>query len=216
MKRILVSGFEAFGGAAINPTARLCAALAEQLGGDAANPRISLPAHAKVRPVLLPVTFDQAYEKLKAEIDAFDPHVVLSLGQAGGRDAIELERVAINVIDADIPDNSGALIQDRAVSEQGREAYFSSLPLRELLQALKAAQIPARISNTAGTYVCNFLFYRMMEEQSQSQGKRQRRCGFVHVPYLPEQVTGKPDTPSMPIETMIRALGVLIETLART
>lgn len=210
-KRVLVSGFEAFGGASINPTAKLCELLQRAIAGESAPRSLPLPENLEIRSILLPVTFDEAYLRLREEVDAFDPHAIVAFGQAGGRDAVELERIAINVIDADIPDNKGALIQDRPVSENGAAAHFSSLPLRQILSELKQENIPARISNTAGAYVCNFLFYRMMEENSGNH----RRCGFVHVPYLPEQVMDKPGVPSMPLETMAQALATILRVLAQ-
>lgn len=225
-KRILVSGFEAFGGASINPTAILCELLEKTIAenkkvavqeesADIHETGIQIPSNVEVLPVLLPVTFSEAYLRLREKIEEFDPHAIVSLGQAGGRDAIELERVAINIIDANIPDNSGALIRDEPVLKEGPAAHFSTLPLRRLLEDLKNESIPARISNSAGTYVCNSLLYQMLEG-NRSSG---RHCGFVHVPYLPEQVSAdakdRPVAPSMSLETMIRALNSMLRTLAR-
>ncbi len=192
-RRILVSGFEAFGGATINPTQRLIEEL--RAGRGSSTP---------VETVLLPVVFGAAFTALEEAIARTKPDVVLSLGQAGGRDAIELERVAINLMDAEIADNNGFQPREQSIAAGGENALFSTLPLQTMLQDLRSQEIPARISNSAGLYVCNDLFYRL-----QTLGLT---SGFVHVPYLPEQTT---DKPSMPFETMKHALAVMLETLAR-
>jgi pyroglutamyl-peptidase len=160
-----------------------------------------------VTTVLLPVVFEQAFAKLEQAIDTHRPEIVLALGQAGGRDAIELERIAVNLMDADIADNLGRQPRDERIHHDGETAHFSTLPLRDILDALKAAGIPARISNSAGLYVCNDLFYRL---QHVATAKSVRRSGFIHVPYLPEQTT---DKPSMPFETMQEALNVILRVL---
>lgn len=192
-RRILVSGFEAFGGAAINPTKRLIEDL-----------RAGRVSSIPVETVLLPVVFGEAFTALEEAIARVKPDVVLSLGQAGGRDAIELERVAINLMDAEIADNNGFQPREQPIVPGGQNALFSTLPLQTMLQDLRAHEIPARISNSAGLYVCNDLFYRL-----QTRGLK---SGFVHVPYLPEQTN---DKPSMPFDTMKRALAVMLETLSR-
>ena len=127
--------------------------------------------------------------RLDKEIASFQPAVVLALGLAGGRsDKIEIERVAINCIDAEIPDNAGVQYRDQVITPDGENAFFSSLPIAGLLDSLKAAGVPAQISNSAGTYVCNYLFYKLQELGAASP---LRRSGFVHFPFLPEQARGK-------------------------
>ncbi len=194
--RLLVSGFEAFGGASINPTQRLIEAL-----------RAERP---EIETVLLPVVFEQGFAKLLRAIERVQPDIVLSLGQAGGRDAVELERVAINLMDADIADNSGFHPRERPIHEGEQNALFSTLPLNDMLADLKTAGIPARISNSAGLYVCNDLFYRL---QRIATSKGIRQSGFVHVPFLPEQTLEKA---SMTLEMMKQALEIMIATLSAT
>lgn len=202
--KILVSGFQAFGGETVNPTHKLI----DELSAG----RIALPAGVTVESVLLPVGFQKAFDVLKAAIDRFQPQAVLSLGQAGGRANIEIERVAVNMMDAEIPDNDGWQPRDQHIVVDGMAAYFSSLPLRKALHALENAMIPARISNSAGLYVCNFLFYKLQELAS-SKDSSISQSGFVHFPYLVEQAEAK-NAPSMHFTLMTRALEVLLETIA--
>jgi pyroglutamyl-peptidase len=204
-KRILVSGFEAFGTEPMNPTTSL---MDELKAG-----RVSLPAGADIRAVVLPVTFNDAYPVLEREIASFDPDVVIAFGLAGGRDAVEFERVAINCMDADIADNNGFRPRDLAISEGGENALFATLPVRRLMEVLKASGVPSRISNTAGLYVCNNVMYRLLEANLGSK----RLCGFVHVPFLPEQTEKKsPPVASLPLETLTKALNLILKTLADT
>ena len=198
--RILVSGFEPFGGEAINPTAELVTLMNEGEFFGALK--------CELRAVLLPVTFDQAFSVLEAAIRDFNPDIVLSLGQAGGRDAIEFERVAVNLIDSEAADNVGHVVRSRPVISGAREAYFSTLPLLELVDAVKREGIPARISNSAGLYVCNSVFYQLQHRTRFTK----IISGFIHVPYLPEQAAPKA-APSMDLETMRRAVLVTVQCL---
>ena len=169
--KVLITGFEAFGDLIINPTALLVEALKKD--------QIKIPQGMLITPVLLPVTFADSFKILEARIKEERPDTVLSFGVARGRDAVELERVAINCIDASIPDNQGYRPQDERINEKGDAAYFSSLPLRKIESKLREAHIPCRISNSAGTYVCNYLFYKLMEQVQKTKVK----AGFIHMPY---------------------------------
>lgn len=200
--RVLISGFEPFGGESLNPTALLVEALNKA-------PSEFAPTSMQTRGVLLPVTFAKAFETLQTEIRSWNPDVVLAFGQAGGRAMIELERVAINCLDADIPDNDGAQPRDLMILPRGDAAYFSTLPLRSVLAVLEQAKVPARISNSAGTYVCNFLLYRILEDNQRTR----RRCGFIHVPFLPEQIQNRSGVPSMPFEQMKQGLKAILHGL---
>lgn len=188
--RILITGFEPFGGRSTNPTAQLIEALQRA--------QLKFPSLVEVKGLLLPVTFADAFQVLQKEAEAFRPDAILALGLAAGRKMIELERVAINCLDADIPDNQGSRPVDQWITPEGREAYFSTLPLRPMEQALQAAGIPVQISNSAGTYVCNYLFYKIMEEHP---GKI---CGFVHFP-LHSEITD---------ETQQRAVEIMVEVIS--
>lgn len=202
--RILVSGFEAFGGHSLNPTEKLVREII-------ARPADFAPAKStvEVRGIVLPVTFADSFARLRDEIRAFDPYVVISLGLASGRcNSIEIERVAINCLDSTSPDNAGVQPRDLLIEDGGSAALFSTLPIRAMHSALEKAAIPAQISSSAGTYVCNYLFYRLLE----SSARTVRRCGFVHVPFLPEQAAKeKPGTPSMAFDVLTRAMKVMIE-----
>jgi pyroglutamyl-peptidase len=142
------------------------------------------------------------------------PELVLAVGQAGGRAEVSLERVAINLIDARIPDNAGVQPVDAPVVAGAPDAYFSTLPLKAMLAALRDAGIPATLSHTAGTFVCNHAFFALAHRLA--RGRRNVRGGFVHVPYLPEQAARHPGAPSLPLATMIEAIRLCIDAALRT
>lgn len=197
-RAILVTGFEPFGGDAINPSWQIAQALE----------RRRIAGH-RVHALELPVTFGDANAVLADAIDRLDPAVTIALGQAGGRAAISLERIAINVIDARIPDNAGRQPVDVPVCADGPAAYFSTLPIKAIRAALQSAGIPAEISQTAGTFVCNDVFYGLMHAAASRPGMR---AGFVHVPYLPQQAAQQREAASMALQTMIEAVRIAIET----
>lgn len=194
--RILVSGFAPFGGRDVNPTALLVEALA--------NKEIPHPADLTVDAVVLPVTFDHSYIALKEKIAHFNPDVVIALGQAAGRDSIEIESIAVNTIHADIQDNIGQQPQNQMINQYGPEKFISTLPIFGIEGALKQAGLPVKISNSAGTFVCNYLFYRLMEENQETL----RLCGFIHVPLLPEQARN--DEPYLALDEMKKAISVIL------
>lgn len=169
--RVLISGFEAFGEHKVNPTALIVDALNQGL--------IPFPSTLKLEHILLPVTFDDSYKKLEKKIESFNPDVIISFGVAN-RDSIELENVAINYIDARIKDNAGTQPQEQEITPNGPQSFLSTLPLQGIEARLKEAQLPVKISNDAGSYVCNFLFYKLMESNQDTF----RLCGFIHVPPL--------------------------------
>jgi pyroglutamyl-peptidase len=200
-RRLLISGFEPFAGEAINPSAELVR--------DRAWLQSSLPGF-DVQSVLLPVTFQAAYEVLSRRVRELDPDVVIALGQAGGRDKLGLERVAINCLDAEIADNAGEKPVDEPIEKGGPVGLFATLPIRKMLDKGLASGIACEISNTAGTYVCNFLLYRLLEENRTSR----RHCGFIHLPYLPEQAKVKyPAPPAMALTDMKLGLAAMLGVL---
>jgi pyroglutamyl-peptidase len=136
---------------------------------------------------------------------------VICVGQAGGRSAVSLERVAINVNDARIPDNTDSQPIDMPVVVNGPAAYFSTLPIKAMLLALQHADIPAEVSQTAGTFVCNHVFYGLMHALATQRGLKKTRGGFIHVPFLPEQ-----GTPSLPLDVMTSALRLAVTTALGT
>lgn len=196
---MLVTGFEPFGGETINPSAKI----ARNLHGH-------VVAGHRVMGGLLPCVFGEAGAEMKRLVRAAKPVLVIALGQAGGRTQITPERVAINVDDARIPDNAGEQPVDRAIVRGGPAAYWSTLPIKAIAAALGARGIPAAVSQTAGTFVCNHVFYGLMRAL---RGRRGTRGGFIHVPYLPEQA--RDGAASLPLETMVEAIEVAIEVSVR-
>ena len=189
---ILLSGFEPFGGERINPSWQVAEALDGQVIGG-----------AQVVAVRLPCVFGAALEALDAAIGRVQPRLVLALGQAGGRCDFSIERVAINVDDARIADNAGASPIDEPVVDGAPAGYFSSLPIKAMTAALQAAGLPASVSQSAGTFVCNHVFFGLMHRLQRQPGVR---GGFMHLPLLPEQAArrpGSPSLPSLPLATLI-------------
>lgn len=185
---ILLTGFEPFGGEAINPSWEV----ARSLDGK----RI---AGARVVARCLPCCFGNAAALMRSLIDETQPRWVLALGQAGGRCDFSIERIAINVDDARIPDNAGAQPIDQPVAADGPAAYFATLPIKAMVAGLRAAGFPASVSQSAGTFVCNHVFYALMHAL---RDELTVRAGFMHLPLLPEQAAGQPGQPSMPLALM--------------
>jgi len=217
MKTVLLTGFEPFGGETVNPSGEI----ARQLHG-----RI-IGGH-RVTGALLPCVFGAAITELKKQIRATKPALVICVGQAGGRAGVTPERVALNVDDARMTDNAGRQPVDRPVVRGGPAAYWSTLPIKALVAALTRQGIPAGVSQTAGTYVCNHVFYGLMHTL---RGQKKIRGGFIHVPFLPEQALrpgsrstrsgpttrrAMPAQPSLPLETMTRAIGTAIAVALKT
>lgn len=197
----LVTGFDPFGGEATNPSQQIAQALHGQ----------HIAGH-RVVGATLPTQFGASLPTLRALLRTHRPVLVLALGQAGGRAGISLERVAINLIDARIADNAGAQPVDVRIVDNAPNAYFSTLPIKAMLARLHAAGIPAALSQTAGTFVCNQVFFALMH----ALRRRRARGGFVHVPYSPEQAARHAGAPGMPLATMIQALRLSLETALAT
>ena len=199
MKKLLLTAFEPFAGETINPSAEAARAIE---GIDFAD--------ALVRVAELPVDRYRAVDVALELIRAGNPDIVIMLGEAGRRYRINPERVAINVDDFRIPDNAGNKPTDEAVVEGGPAGYFSTLPIRAITARISKANIPAAISNSAGTYLCNRLFYSVMNFISTK--RIPAIAGFIHLPYLHDQVVGKdPDVPSLSRETIVEAVRLAIE-----
>jgi pyroglutamyl-peptidase len=199
-KIILLTGFEPFGGESINPSWEAVRALEGKTMIDG-----SVIAVAR-----LPCTFVLSLDVLEQLIRMHKPRIVVCVGQAGGRAELSIERVAINVDDARIPDNAGAQPIDVQIRTDGPAAYFSTLPIKAIVAALNEKGIPAAVSQTAGTFVCNHVFYGLM--QLVAQAPKIKRAGFVHIPFLPEQAIRHPNTPSMSLEVMVAGLLQIIES----
>jgi pyroglutamyl-peptidase len=196
---VLVTGFTPFGGETINPSQQI----AQALDGT------TIAGH-RIAGATLPTEFTASLPALAAAIERHHPIMVLALGQAGGREGISLERVAINLIDARIADNAGAQPVDVPVVENAPNAYFSTLPIKAMLARLSAANIPAALSHTAGTFVCNQVFFGLAHYLTTQQPRL--RGGFIHVPYLPEQAAQHAGAPSLPLQTMVEAVRLCIDT----
>jgi pyroglutamyl-peptidase len=198
-RKVLLTGFEPFGGESINPSGEI----ARQLHG-------TVVGGHQIVGALLPCVFGAAITELKKQIRATKPALIVCVGQAGGRAEITPERVAINVDDARIPDNSGRQPVDRPVVRGGPAAYWSTLPIKAIVAELRRREIPAAVSQTAGTFVCNHAFYGLMHELR----RKKVRGGFIHVPFLPEQA--KPGQPSLTLEAMTAAVGAAVAVALMT
>ena len=201
MKTVLLTGFEPFNQAAINPAWEAVRALEGWCGTG-----------FRVEVRQLPCVFGQAIAAITQAVDVLQPDIVIAVGQAGGRPDISVERVAINVDDASILDNAGLQPVDTSIVADGPAAYFSTLPIKAIVRALREQGLVAGVSQTAGTFVCNHVFYGLMHHLA----GRAVKAGFIHVPFLPEQAQGRPDhPPSMALEDIIKGIRTAVEiTLA--
>jgi pyroglutamyl-peptidase len=203
MNTILITGFAAFGGEKINPSWEAVKQL-DQLIID----EYQLIARQ------LPCSFAESSEHLIKLLEELQPQIVLNIGQAGGRLDISLERVAINLDDARIADNLGAQPIDQTIIKNAPSAYFTNLPLKALLQSARNNGIPASISYSAGTFVCNHVFYTLMHWINTLNPAI--KGGFIHIPYLPEQAAALGAQPSMTQETVISGLKIILKTIIAT
>ncbi|GAB1488674.1 pyroglutamyl-peptidase I [Opitutaceae bacterium] len=198
-RTILVTGFEPFGDEPVNPSQEI----ARQLHGLVVGRRHQVVAG------LLPCVFGESRRELRWLMKRHDPEIVICLGLAAGRGEVMPERVAINVDDARIADNAGAQPIDRPIVKGGPAAYWSTLPIKAIVAALQARGIPAAVSQTAGTFVCNHVFYGLMHELVGNDRRRTVRGGFIHVPCM--RGSGE-KRPALPLEVMVEAVSVAIAT----
>lgn len=194
--RVLVAAFEPFGGESVNASWEAARRLASSDGG--------------VEVLCLPCTYGGSGAALLDGIARVRPDVLLLVGQAAGRAEICVERIAINLDDANLPDNSGEVRHDRAIADEGPAAFLTTLPAARLVAGLRQAGIPARVSLSAGTYVCNHAFYEAM--RMAARRRRLRAVGLIHVPITPGQAAHHAGSPSMTTETVARALQLIVET----
>ena len=193
MTKVLLTGFEPFGTATSNPSGEIV----KQISGD------------NIVTAILPVAYTQSADRLLALIAEHNPDVVICLGQAEGRTAITPEKVAINLDDARLADNEGVLRNDVKILDDGPVAYFSTLPVKEMVDAIKAQGIPATVSLSAGTFLCNHVFY---VAQNKFAGTK-IRSGFVHVPLMDSQAPEFPGLSTMPLDQMVKAVRAMLEVL---
>ncbi|MGV7208689.1 pyroglutamyl-peptidase I [Oxalobacteraceae bacterium A2-2] len=198
-KIILLTGFEPFNQESINPSWEAVSALQGWHEGD-------FVVHARQ----LPCVFGKSSQVLHQAIEELQPSVVIAVGQAGGRSDLSVERVAINIDDAPIPDNEQRQPIDQPVNVNGPAAYFSTLPVKAIVAALRERGLPASVSHSAGTFVCNHVFYSLLH-QSDEWGTTMR-AGFIHIPYLPQQAARHPGAPSMSLDCVVEGLRIAIRT----
>lgn len=198
--KILLTAFDPFANEKINPTLEVLKKLEVNI------------LNAQIIKLELPTVFGISSKILEEKIKEVKPDVILSLGQAGGRSKITVERVAINVDDASIKDNAGEKPIDQKIRIDGKNAYFSTLPIKAIVEEIKKAAIPAEISNTAGTFVCNHIMY---EDLYFAEKYGNIKAGFIHIPFLPEQVIDKKDMPSMNINDIKKALEIATATIIK-
>ncbi|MCQ4041955.1 pyroglutamyl-peptidase I [Streptantibioticus rubrisoli] len=200
MTRVLLTGFEPFGGERVNPSWQAVWRLAA-----------APPDGCDATAVQLPCVFGAALDTLRAAVERTDPEVVVCVGQAGGRADLTVERMAVNVNDAVIPDNAGRQPIDAPVVGGGPVGYFATLPVKACVAAARTAGVPASVSQTAGTYVCNHVFYGLMHLIATQRPAV--RGGFVHIPYAPEQVLDRA-LPSMPVTLAVEGLRAVVAAAA--
>ena len=207
--KILVTGFEPFNGGTINPSEQIVY-------------RLQAPEGVNLIKVILPVEFKLSTVRLQELFQTHQPDMVLSIGQAGGRAEISVERVAINLDSVKssngskfLPDNAGDMPVDEPIEADGAAAYFSTLPIWEMVEAIQKKGINAAVSYTAGTYVCNHVMYENLYQAAVHFPEM--KAGFIHVPFLPEQIADRADKDrlaAMPLEDMVTALQAVLEVLA--
>ena len=196
--KVLITGFDKFGGESINPS-NLCV-----------NSLSDVIDNIEIKKITLPTVFKDSSRVLEENIKSFSPSIVICVGQAGGRSKITPERIAINIDDARIPDNIGNSPIDETIRKDGENAYFSTLPIKAIVDELNKNNIPSAISNTAGTFVCNHIMYESLYLASTKYPHI--KAGFIHIPYIEEQVLDKPNMPYMKKEDIIVALELIIKT----
>jgi len=199
MNKILFTGFDPFGGESINPSWEAVVALPAEVDG------------ITIVTAKIPVVFGKSAEVLLDIVQRERPCAVICVGQAGGRAGITIERVAINCDDVTMADNDGYTPVDQPIAADGPAAYFATLPIKAMVENLRQNGIPAAVSNSAGTYVCNHVMYAVLHHAA-THGLPMA-AGFVHIPYLPQQVTDKAASPSMSLEMLTAGLVAMVKTL---
>lgn len=197
--KILVTGFNPFGNDTINPAIETVKRLPDQIKG------------AEIVKLEIPTEFEHCAQVVKDAIKREHPDYVLNVGQAGGRFAITPERVAINLDDGRIKDNAGYQPFNHTIHEDGAPAYFTQLPIKAMARAIRAAGLPAEVSNTAGTYVCNHIFYQVQYQRATEFPEI--KAGFIHIPFLPDQVVSRPGTPSLSLADDVKGITAAIEAI---
>ncbi|MCX4268611.1 MAG: pyroglutamyl-peptidase I [Lachnospiraceae bacterium] len=200
--KILVTGFDPFGGETINPAIESVKRLPDEIAG------------AKIIKLEIPTVCHKSLMVIDEAISEHNPDVVLSIGQAGGRADITVERIGINVDDCRIPDNEGNQIVDEPVFPDGPAAYFVNIPIKAMVKKIQERNIPASVSNSAGTFVCNHVVYGVRHIiETKYPGKK---SGFIHIPFLPQQVIEKKNMPSMALNMIVEGITAAVEAIVET
>lgn len=199
MMKILITAFDPFGGEKINPALEVVKLMKDEIQG------------AKIIKLVVPTVFVKSIDKTIEAIKIEKPDVVVCIGQADGRFAITPERVAINIDDARIQDNEANQPIDCKIYEDGEAAYFSTLPVKAIVKEIKSGGLPSSLSNSAGTFVCNHLMYGVLYYLSKNE--KDIRAGFIHVPFIPEQIVDKPSSPSMSTLDIVRGLELAVKAI---
>ena len=198
--KILITGFDPFGGEKTNPAIESVKRIDENIEG------------AEIYKLEIPTVFHKAADKIEEKIKEIKPDVILSVGQAGGRYDLTVERVAINQDDARNPDNEENQPIDVTIREDGKNAYFATIPIKAMVEEIKKENIPASVSNTAGTFVCNHVMY---QDLYLAEKYGNIKAGFIHVPFLPEQVLDKKDTASMSLDDIVKGLNAAVRAIVK-
>ena len=198
--KILITGFDPFGGEKTNPAIESVKRIDENIEG------------AEIHKLEIPTVFHKAADKIEEKIKEIKPDVILSVGQAGGRYDLTVERVAINQDDARIPDNEENQPIDVKIREDGKNAYFATIPIKAMVEEIKKENIPASVSNSAGTFVCNHVMY---QDLYLAEKYGNIKAGFIHVPFLPEQVLDKKDTASMSLDDIVKGLNAAVRAIVK-
>jgi len=210
MKKVLLTGFGPFGLDEINPALEVI----KEMEGETITLKGQSKEELKAEIVTaeLPVVFGKAITEFKKKVEEIKPDIILSIGQAAGRMVISLERFGVNMNDTIYPDNEDNKPQDELIEQSGPAAYFTTLALRKTLESLKKEGIPALISNSAGTYVCNNIVYGALHFLATTKEYSKIKYGFIHIPYLPSQVVEKQRPfPSLPLDIVKKAIRIIIE-----
>ena len=198
MKKLLLTAFTPFDGERINPALEAVKLVKDKIG------------KLKIVKLEVPTVFGKSIDTVREAIERERPDFVLSIGQAGGRAEITPERIAINLDDARIPDNEGNQPIDDPIFPDGENAYFSTLPVKAMVEAIRKEGLPSSLSNSAGTYVCNHLMYGVLYYLDK---RPSMKAGFIHVPYIPEQVKDKKEMPALPLSDIVRGLEAAIQAV---
>lgn len=195
--KVLLTGFDPFGGEPVNPAEEAVKMVSNNING------------AEVIKITIPTVMTKSVEAIEKAIKEHNPDIVISVGQAGGRFDITPERVAINMDDFRIKDNEGNQVIDKTIKEDGQAAYFSNLPIKAMVKHMNENQIPATVSNTAGTFVCNHVMYGILYMIDKKYPNI--KGGFIHIPYMTSQIIDKKNTPFMSLQEIVRGLELAIE-----